>query len=265
MNATKFLTALVALVILIALYFGSAYLRDQAQPTELSNQLTEQSNPTNQQPAETTYQYKYIPNYTPDQPYVYNAHTYDGKIVRIDPVTNQEIVVVPSVKAAYPPVAPINLSLSVLAYSDDSSRVYFTTIPNESDGFPFDIIRYNGPANTFTKLKISNQYDSYAVRATATNSPFIVTTDNPRDDSDDKSLFLLDLEADSSKLIVKLPANETFNFCYQQGCLGGVMGDIVWLNSQYIEASIYSFNETEKDEYGNPANKFIEKRKYKVR
>lgn len=269
MTKENVLAVSIALIALIGLYFGSVYLRDKSQTINYRTEESQVKSPTTQTPettSEKSYTYKYVMNYNPASENPINENSWDGKIVQIDPETNKEVIVVPSVKAAYPELKKSqNLGFGDLISLPNSKQIYLTKILYETDGFPTDIIRFDGPTKKFTKLKISNQFDSFAVRAISKTIPFIVTTDNPQNESDDRSLFLLDLAADSSKLITKLGPNETFNSCYQQGCLGGVAGEITWLNDNYIEASIYSYSETEKDQWGNPANKFIEKRKYKVR
>lgn len=257
------------LVLLIGLYFGSVYLRNKNLTNNSSTDRSQELTPevtTPETPSEKVYTYKYVMNYDSASGKPITDSSWDGKIIQIDPTTKKETVIISSVKASYPELKQSkNLGFSDLISLPNSNQIYLTKILYETDGFPQDIIRFDGPTKKFTKLKISNQFDSFAVSAISKTIPFIVTTDNPQNESDDRSLFLLDLGSDSSKLITKLSNTETFNSCYQQGCLGGVAGEITWLDDNYIEASIYSYSETEKDQWGNPVNKFIEKRKYKVR
>lgn len=265
MNKKNIISLAIIFVILIGLYLLSLELRNRSNTQQVHNQSPDNLEVTESESL-PNFTYQYRPNYQPGQQYTYSDKTFDGKIVKINRQTKEETAAVASVKKAYPPVgASINLGFTVLSEVPKTNNIYFAMVPNETDGYPYDIIRYNGPKNTFTKLKISNQFDDPAVRAISKFGPFIITTDNPTQTSDDRSLFLLDLENDIAKFITKLPNNETFNFCYQQGCLGGVAGEITWLDANTIEASIYSYNDTETDEWGNPQNKFIQKRKFKVR
>ncbi len=240
------------------------------QSAQLSNeeanlpQQTEENQ--SQEDAKPTYSYQYIPNTVNHNFTEFTEATYDGKIVRTDLKTNAKETVVPSVKKAYPAIKPINLSFEVLSAPKNSSNIYFTVIPNETDGFPFDIIRYNGEQNTFTKLKTSTYFDSPGVRSGSKNSAYVASTENPQNGEDERSLFLIDLETDTAKLLTKLPANETFNSCYEGNCLGGWMGQIEWLSESTFQISVYDANATTTDEQGyGPVRKLIAKRKFTVK
>ena len=225
---------------------------------EVSNENTvnEADIPEDVQP--TTLKYYYLPNtYKAGDP-----SSYDGKIFQTNP-NGQTTVIVPSVKKAYG-ISSEFVSLGLISQPTGSQNLYFHLIPNESDGAPWDLIRFNSETKKFNKLASSSYYQAHHPKASQKTSQYIVSSYNPNNPDDGQTLFLINLETDKTAVAAKLPVGESLNSCADNDCFAGFIGEISWVDSKTVLASIYSTSQTFKDENGNVSRRLIEKRKIQV-
>ncbi len=237
---------------------GETNSNTTAQPEIASNtNMGDVSNDDSQRKIETL---KFVSNYKDNAPL-----DFDGKIVSINAYSGTETVIVPSIKNAYPELKQaFNWTLQQVSQSEDKGYLYFTKVLMETDAPPADLIRFDGNTKKFTKLSVSSYFYGYGTASASKTSPWAASVVNPQSESDEQSLYLLDLDRDTAKLVIKLPAGQTFNFCHDGGCLGGKIGNIEWLSGTQYQVGIYSTIETEKDQYGSIQRKLIEKRKFNI-
>lgn len=254
MTYKNYITALIILIVLLVLYFGATILRDKRNANTSAPRLVENSTVKNVE----GFRYEYIPDAKSTDEYDMNNN--DGRIVRIDTVSGQSIVLVSSVKALFPNLQP-GTSLYHLATSADNAAMYFTIAYGEGAA---GIYKFDLTNKKFSELKISKQYDSMGSSVSPT-SAYIVTVINPDNPADDHSLFVLDLDKDSSKLLTKFPVTQTINICTIQGCLGPVLINPTWLDDKNFEINIYDTKPGPIDpQTGGPEAKLIEKRKFTI-
>jgi hypothetical protein len=261
MNNKVTMAAIAVAVIALA---ALAYTIYGAKPTSNSNTNTVNNNvsqaPTNTAEPKPKYTYQFEGGFNPD----YSKSTADGKIYQIDE-KGVKTLVVPSIKDAYPELKQaFNWTFGQVSQSTDKGYLYFTKILLETDAPPTDIIRFDGNTKKFTKLSTSPYFFGYGTASASKSTPWAVSMVNPQSEADEQSLYLIDLDRDSAKLVIKLPAGQSFNFCHEGGCLGGKIGQIEWLTGTQYQVGIYSTTETTKDQYGNIERKLIEKRKFNI-
>lgn len=184
----------------------------------------------------------------------------DGKIYQINTTTKAKTLVIPSVKAVIPALKENEYTfLSQVGESKDKSSLYFTQTYIEGAG---KLFKFDGKTKKITEMKISNYYESFGATF-STKSPYITSIFNPKNSEDGGTLFLLDLDNDTTKVLATLPANQTFNICGLEGCLGTIGANVEWLTASQFQISIYDAK-AGKDKDGNPQAKLIEKRKFNI-
>lgn len=223
----------------------------------LSTEATPTPTETNSEPILTgDFSYKLVVNDKNNYPP--NDASYDGKIIRVDNKTKKEEVIIASIKAAYPPLKQqFNTTLMALSLPKNAKNLYFTQILMDTDASPTDIIKLDLSTKKFSKMKVSTYWQAYHPKAVLTNGALAVSTYNPTNDQDDKSLFLIDLETDTAKVFVKLASNQSFNYCVDDNCFGGFQGEVKWTNATTVQANIYNPNQTVVDESGTTTRKLL--------
>lgn len=269
-HLNKYVSVLIVLVTLILLYIGSIVLKENTTITPLSPVPIQQQSLDNQPIEQPThrYRYEYVANYTDKGGFT--EQNYDGKIIQIDTQSGanaEAVTVIPSVKAAYPKLKEmINLSFQTLSYSNNNNYLYLTTVLMESDGGQRGIIRFEPLTKKLVDLKISEYFTTFTAVASV-SSPYIASIQAPGAGSEitkNRSLFLLDLDADTVRTLTTLPANQSFNGCHNELCFSGVINSIKWLSEKEFEAGIYDITKTEQDQDGNTVRKRIETRKFNI-
>lgn len=259
MTKKNVLSLAIVLAGLIGLYFGSVYLREQ---NNLQNRDDLVTTPTDS-PTSTKYRFKYVPNYDPDKQSAFTEQTFDGKIVRIDPQTKQEMTVIPSVKDAYPIIkTPLNRSLYFLSESPVNQNLYFSEVYYETDGGLGGLIKFDAQDLSLKALSISSQFSTFGASYSKT-SPYAATIIEPGGESTGRKLYVLNFDKDTATLLDTLPIGLTFDICSIESCFGGYAPTIDWVSAGEFEVTIYDSKFT-ADQYGNGKAVIIEKRKYKV-
>ncbi len=270
MTKENVLALAVALIVLIGLYFGSVYLRDNTTVQTPNPPLQSQVDSSNNDigPEEVgNYKYVYQSNYDMEERNDWSENTFDGKIFKVDLKTGEMTMIVPSVKAIYAPIKQsINYGLQVLYNPVDSPYIYFNMIAYETDGPAADVIKFDANSKSMSKLKISNYYESFGSVPSKTSAYAVSIVDpNAKQgiNSTTKKLYLLDYEKDSVRLLTELPEGQTFNSCEIEGCLGSYGLGATWLNDRELNVEIYNANPT-RDQYGNGKLEVLETKKFKI-
>ena len=227
MNSKQISIALGVIVVILLAVIGYILWVDNrvASDTEVVNINSNSETPKTEGSQSVSPKYVYEEN-----PFkVGSKGNYDGQILEVS-ADGQKTVIVPSVKKAYGVTAEF-VSLGLISQPTGSKNMYFHLVPNESDGAPWDLIRFNPATKKFTKLTSSTYYQGHHPKALQNAYPYIVSTYNPANPKDGQSLFLVDLEADKVTVAAKLPAGETLNYCIDDNCLGEFLGQIKWVDN----------------------------------
>jgi uncharacterized protein YxeA len=260
------ITLLVLLLLIGAIIFAGTRLQNTQissnGPILTTNQNSEQQ-PEQIAAEQSANQQKFKYEFVSDQKEgeAYDWKNQDGKIVQTNLQTGIQTVLIPSVRKAYPdPKLVEGVALYPIAESINKPYLYFARSYIEgAEG----IIRFDASTKKFTELKISDYYQSFMSQSAKT-APFIATTHNVGDATDERSLFLLDLDKDTRTLLLKLPQNQTFNPCKIEGCIGDQVAVIEWLDQTSFQITIYNPVGQTVDQDGNTRAKIIEKRKFKI-
>ncbi len=261
MKAKQYLYWLGIVVVLLILLFGSLVLKAKYGG---KNSMPEQQVNSMEQSGQYTYQYIEFPENSGEE-------TFDGKIVKIDVKTGKQTVLVPSVQKAYsmPKEGNLDMAFVYITQSKVKPYMYFTTVPLGTEAGMGDLIRYDASTNKFSILKITDYLKGgYNIKNNISPSGTLQVVTKPEYINNgmeiiDRQLYLLDYDADSSKLILTLPSFQTFDACVVDE-LGCPMEEFAWINDNTVEASIYSPNGSTKDEDGNPIHKLLDKRKINI-
>lgn len=221
--------------------------------------LTDKTPVVSESKSDENYTYEYSLNRKDDEQI--KSENSDGKIFKVNSLTNEKTLVVPSIKSLLPKTdstTPYTF-LNLLGTSKSKTNLYFSLAYTEgSQG----LYKYDGNTNKLTELNISSYYDSFGV-TTSPSGLFGASIYDPKDIKAVDKLFLLDLENDSVKTLATLPANQRFDICGIEGCLGTIGANIEWIDEFNFQINVYSAK-AGKDENGNPKAILIEKRKFKI-
>lgn len=255
--------AILLIALFISLFFKSKSDSDVSDAERLQNSGVNLNGEVNPIPTQTTsnleFTYEYVPDRKEGDPY--ELDNLDGKIFQTNTKTKARTIVVPSVMKAYPPLKGNGgQEFYQISASNDKPFLYFSISFIEGAA---GIIRYDGSTNKFTKLKINDYFNTFEARASKI-SPYAVSTENANSKSDERSLFLLDLDNDTVRLLTKLPQKETFNPCPIIGCLGDSATEVTWLDKENFQITVYDANQTIPTDGRNTEAKVIEKRKFNI-
>lgn len=193
--------------------------------------------------------------------YGYNLKRYKALFASAD-YTNADIVwidkdgketlILKNIKQALPELqeSPL-IGLSKLSYPENSNKLYFYTYRDSSDGPPMDVYEFNLDTIKFNKRPVATEYYSnFGTRSVSLNGKFIATTENPKDGSDNKSIFLINLETDTVKKIVTVGKNESTSYCSREGdCWGYHTHNLKWVDDWTLEYDVYDTTKLVGDEY----------------
>ncbi|GEM_PF-3473603 len=178
---------------------------------------------------------------------------WDQKIVRKDKKTGKEEVIVPSTKEALPFLKErFNLMLVEFSEPEDSDLVFYKVALDGTDNPSGDIYAFDTTHLTFEKMKINEIYDGFfGGFAMAPNGTRFVWIPDPYWNSGEeeaRTMYMIDLMADSYEQIVTLSGNETFN--------GGSHAmsaaiNVEWPEENKIVYSVYDASKKEKYNYEN--------------
>ncbi len=264
MNHRKLFGALVLLIVLIVLFFVSLYLRGQVPQEQLPTDSNTQSQ---SEESANGYFYKFVSSYDPDAPFeTLNEKNYDGKIIKVDQESNEETIVIESIKEAYPPIkASFNYSLLPMDIQGiDPDHIYFNLIAYETDGGLGRIIKFDGKGNTIKELGISEYYHNDGAKYSQFG-PYAASVINPDNQSDVETLYLLDFEKDKAIALETLPKNRTYNVCSFSGCMSGLWTEIEWLDETSFQIKIYESKPGPIDpQTGTPTPILVENKVFKI-
>lgn len=192
----------------------------------------------------------------------YATHEYhDAKLIEKNVQTGQQTVLVSSIKQAIPALKiSFNTTLEELSFPLNSGHLYFTVMLSETDAPLGDVYRFDISTKQFTKLALVSKYRGFGEQKISPDGLFIASTFDFEENGQVRKLYLLDLEHDTVKTLVILPANETLNSCVDGNCLGGNYGDVSWQNETTIQYAVYDSQKKFTDEYGNENRPLKEKR-----
>ena len=269
-NIKKFVIGGLVLIILLIALFISLFLKSkvvndsfqnaQIQSNSLNTNTTADEN-SEPQISDGQYEYEFISKYKENGGDWYGENL-DGKIVQTNLKTGQTTVLVESVLKAYPdPERGNGQTYSIISQSDKSPYLYLSNSYIEGMA---GIIRFDRFTKKFTKLIIGDYFDIFLARASG-SSPFAASTNNIKDSTDERSLFLLDLDNGTAKLLVKLPTNLTFNICGIEGGMVGNCSEIEWLDKENFEIKIFDAKPGPVNpETGGPEAILKETRKFNI-
>lgn len=260
----KYASTIIMAAILLVAAGAAIYIltRDKTPAsTQNNNQLRESNDQASDFDPESShrYEYRYLSKWEN-----YNLGLNEqlkGQISRVDKQTGEEQIIIDDIREAYPPLGEqFNRTLALISSPKNSDKLYFANILLETDAPLSDIIEFNGTSQEFAKLKISRYYQTHAPKAAAQNAPVAASAFNPDNPEDTRTLFLLNLHQDRAAVLLKLPNNQSFNYCIDDNCMGGYLGEMHWLDDSRLEVGIYDTTTTETDENGFVKRKLVEKR-----
>lgn len=204
--------------------------------------------------------------------YGYNLKRYKALFGTLD-YTNADIVwidkdgketlILKNIKKALPELqeSPL-IGLSKLSYPENSNKLYFYTYRDSSDGPPMDVYEFNLDTKKFNKRPVATEYYSnFGTRSVSLNGKFIATTENPKDGSDNKSIFLINLQTDTVKKIVTVGKDESTSYCSKEGdCWGYHTHNLKWIDDWTLEYDVYDTTKLVGNEYVKD-HPLLEKRK----
>jgi hypothetical protein len=185
---------------------------------------------------------------------------YDSKLVKISS-DGKETVLVPSTKKAILDLAATpNRMLQELSLPKSGSRLYFVEILGDTDAPPRALYVYDLVKGQFSRMAVSQYYAGFGERVLSPDGMKLASTVGPDNDNDQK-LFLVDLNADTAKVLVTLSGQETLNSCVSN-CFGGFQGNVSWKDSDTVQYSVYDGSKvsgaTEKQIHPLIANRTVE-------
>lgn len=269
-NIKKFVIGGLVLIILLIALFISLFLKSKVVSESFQNaSIQYDSSDTNTTADENSepqisdgqYKYEFISKYM-ENGGDWSGENLDGKIVQTDLKTGHKTVLVDSVFKAYPnPERGDGQTYDIISHSNESPYLYLSNTYIEGmEG----IIRFDKSTKKFTELKIGDYFDAFLARASQ-YSPFAATTKNIKDAADERSLFLLDLDNGTAKLLFKLPTNLTFNICGIEGGMVGNCSEIEWLDKENFEIKIFDAKPGPVNpETGGPEAILKETRKFNI-
>lgn len=236
--------SLVIVIIMIVAALTVAYFTFERLPQQ----------PSSQQPS---YIYELRHNETGD----FGSHEFhDAKIIRINETTDEETIVVQSIKEAIPELKEqFNRTLFKLSYPPNSERLYFIEVLNNTDAPPGKVYAYHIDAHTFSALTVSPYFGAYGPSAVSPDGIQVATTIDPNDDGTTRKLFFINLENDTVQTLITLSGNETLNYCTEE-CFGGNAGEVKWLTNETIEYGVYDNSKRVQSDFGAMIHPLIEKR-----
>lgn len=187
--------------------------------------------------------------------------TLDQRIVRIDTKTNKKEVLVDSVQKAFglPRKVEFGETLYKVSFPSDSLKLYLAHVNRPGEGmYPLALVSFDINKKEFSKMAVSKYFveagrciwieekrdEAFCMPtggALSPNGKMLVVA--PVDELNDRTglsqtLWLLDLEKDEARVLVKLSGSETFNASARIGYPTGKF-DIKWVDNEKIEYSTY--------------------------
>jgi hypothetical protein len=231
------ITTILLILILVLGVGGSWYYLDiqhRVQLAKKDDKITELKDAASQDNEPT-------PNSAPGQ-YRYElidigtAPDLDQYLIKIDKVTEIGKVVVQSIHDAVPSLD--SHILRTFAAPTDSELIFFRSILPNSDSPDGSIYSYSTTDNTFKKLAVNSIYHGstggFAKYIDDTKFAYIPNIGN--DVGNNQELYLIDLLTDTSKKVVTLSGNETFNagkaalsYCF----------DLSWSDSSNVKYAVF--------------------------
>ncbi len=189
-----------------------------------------------------------------------NPNSYDGQITRTDSKTGNKIILVASIKNAFPELkSQANVTLSKLSFPANADKLFFEEILSDTDSGPIALVSYDLKQQKFTKLQVSQywQFD-YTPQVSSDGQRLLAAYDTAKDGGLRK-LYSLNLETDTASLLVTLSQNETLDSC--DGDCMGISTDFSWIDSNTAQYAVYHFTKQAGDANGGLSHPLIEKRK----
>lgn len=240
-------------------YFYNLYLRKSALKERTPTQTTEK---------ETTDTQSLISDYDYAIGEVAGSK-YDAQITRTHQKTGKKEVVIASVrKTLKDDLKEFNDTLIEYAIPSNSRTIYFRQVKAQTDN-PFGVLwSFDVTTKEFTKMNVNSIYKDSVIDAISPDKKKAVAL--PIEEGVEEGLlqklYLLDLEKDDSKLLVKLEGNETLDAGF--GGLG-VQVEISFIDKDNLEFAVYNHKTGDKEKYQQNfevkyLKQIIEKRQEKI-
>ncbi len=245
MNIKKALSIGIILGILFIGLFITLFLKSRSEyKKSLSKQDTEER-----------YRYDFITNFNQDG---WTFEKTDGRIVRIDKKTGTIEDMIDSIKFNYPDEKRRDID-GFRKLNSSKRYLYLTT--NQWEGC-YGIVRYDSQNNTLTEHPQSHLFDCHSAKASE-DSPYIAYVTDADKRGDSRSVYLINLDKNSTELINLLPLGQTYNNCVKD-CYRPVIADINWIDKDRFQINAYDSTKILTDEYNTPYREIVSERIYNI-